>query len=181
MNEGVKKIVAALVLAAAIVYLGNTYLLEPKRATIKKVKTEREKLEKEIARLKAAQRRVAVIEKEIEQLQAQLDQLKGILPSQKEIPQLLRQVPKLGYYNGIVFNMFKPGKQSVGEIYGTLPVSINFSCTYPQLVSLIRGITSLERLIKPTSLNITSRSTLSINPRLSVSCTLETYWYTGEE
>jgi type IV pilus assembly protein PilO len=135
MNEALKKIVAALVLAAAIVYLGNTYLLEPKRVAIKKVKSEREKLEKEIARLRVAQKRVAVIEKEIAQLQSQLDQLKGILPSQKEIPQLLRQVPKLGYYNGIVFSIFRPGKQRVGKIYGTLPVSINFSCSYPQLVS----------------------------------------------
>ncbi len=181
MNDAVKKILAALVLAAAVVYLGNTYLLEPKRQTIKKVKTEREKMEKEIARLKAAQKRVAVIEKEIAQLQLQLDQLKGILPSRKEIPQLLRQVPKLGYYNGIVFNIFKPGRQTVGEIYGTLPVSLSFSCTYPQLVSLMRGITSLERLIKPTSLKVTSKSTMGINPRLAVSCTLATYWYTGEE
>ncbi len=181
MNDALKKILAALVLAAAVVYLGNTYLLGPKRETIRKVVAEREKLDKEIARLRAAQKRVAVIEKEIGQLQAQLDQLKGILPSRKEIPQLLRQVPRLGYYNGIVFNIFRPGRVSVGKIYGTLPVSITFTCTYPQLASLITGITSLERLIKPISLKVTSKSTMAVNPLLSVSCTLATYWYTGEE
>jgi len=181
MNDVLKKILAALVLAAAIVYLGNTYLLEPKREVIKKVVAEREQLDKDIARLRAAQKRVAVIEKEIGQLQSQLDQLKGILPSQKEIPQLLRQVPKLGYYNGIVFNIFRPGRVTGGKIYATLPVSLTFSCSYPQLVSLMRGITSLERLIKPTSLKVTSKSTLAVNPLLSVSCTLATYWYTGEE
>ncbi len=181
MNDALKKILAAVVLAAAIVYLGNTYLLEPKRKEIRKVTAEREKIEKEIARLKVAQKKMMAIEKEIAKLQMQLDQLKGILPSQKEIPQLLRQVPRLGYYNGIVFNIFRPGKQTVGKIYGTLPVSISFSCTYPQLVSLIRGITSLERLIKPVSLKITSRSTMGVNPPLSVSCTLATYWYTGKE
>ena len=181
MNNTLKKILAALVLVVAVVYLGNTYLLEPKRETIKKVRAEREKLDKDIARLRAAQKRVAMIEKDISQLQVQLDQLKGILPSRKEIPQLLRQVPKIGYYNGITFNIFRPGRVSVGKIYGTLPVSLTFSCTYPQLVSLMRGVTSLERLIKPIQLNIRSKSTMGINPMLSVSCTLATYWYTGEE
>ncbi len=181
MNEALKRILVGLLLGVAIVYLGNTYLLEPKRVAIRKVITEREKIDKEIARLKAAQKRVAEIEKEIAQLQIQLDRLKGILPSRKDIPKLLRQVPKLGAENEIVFDIFKPAGERAGSIYGALSMSLNFTCTYEQLVSLMKGITSLERLIKPTHITIKSKSAMSLDPELAVSCTLETYWYTKKE
>jgi len=174
-----RNVIITVVLMIGLTYVGYIYLLSPKAKEVKKLKREIARVDKEITKAKKAQRRAETLKREVAKMEQKLEELKAILPTAEEMPILIREVSKQGYYNRITFDLFKPGKEKIipEQRYAALDINLEFKTSYPQLVSLMRGISQLERLIKPTSLSIKTKQFSSENPLLDVKCTLETYRY----
>ncbi len=179
----IKKVAVVLVVIVALGYLGNMYILKPKRDRIAALDKEIKAATLKIEKAREALKKAKALAREIAELEKKLDVMKAVLPTKEEIPGLIREVSKLGYYNRINYALFKPGREVVkaDQGYAVLSINLEFKAFYPQLVSLLNGVSKMERLVKPVSLNVTyaskNRKAVPKNPQLKVKCTLETYRY----
>lgn len=178
----VRNLIITLVLMIGLTYVGHIYILSPKTSEVKRLRKSIVEVSKKIAKAKESMKKAEALEREVAKLEQRLEKLKSILPTAEEMPGLIRQVSKQGYYNRINFDLFKPGKEKViaEQHYAVLDIDLEFKTSYPQLISLVRGISGLERLIKPTSLSVKTKQIAGVNPQLDVKCTLETYRYIPE-
>ncbi len=188
MDKGLlKKIAVVVVLLAALGYLGNMYLLAPKRQRIAQLEKEIKEVTLKIEKAKKSMRRAKALEREVAELEKKLEVMKAVLPTKEEIPGLIREVSKLGYYNRINYALFQPGKEKVmaEKNYAVMPIRLEFEASYPQLVSLLSGVAKMERLVKPVSLAVAyasrNKKVVTENPQLKVKCVLETYRYVRVE
>ena len=178
-----KKVLITIVLLVALGYAGNMYVLKPKKEHIVRLDREIKSVTLRIEKGRRALRREKALSREIAELEAKLETMRAVLPTKEEIPGLIREVSRLGYYNRINYALFQPGKEVVkaDQGYAILAIKLEFKAFYPQLVSLLSGISKMERLVKPVTLEVgyvsRGRKVIPENPRLMVKCTLETYRY----
>ncbi len=178
-----KKVLASVLLLVALGYVGNLYVLKPKKEQITRLDREIKNVTLKIEKGKKALRREKALTKEIAALEAKLETMKSVLPTKEEIPGLIREISRLGYYNRINYALFQPGREVVkaDQGYAILAIRLEFKAFYPQLISLLSGISKMERLVKPVTLKVLyaskGRKVVLENPHLMVKCVLETYRY----
>ena len=178
-----KKVLVLVVLLAVLGYVGNMYLLAPKRERIAHLDKEIKDVTLKIEKAKRSMRRAKALEREVAELEKKLEVMKAVLPTKEEIPGLIREISKLGYYNRINYALFQPGQEKIiaEKNYAVMPIRLEFQASYPQLVSLLNGVARMERLVKPVSLMVAyaskNRKVVLENPQLKVKCILETYRY----
>jgi len=177
----VKKVAIAVILLVGLGYVGSEYLLGPQRRRLKNLDKDIASVTRNIEKSKKALKREAALNREVAELAKRFEEIKSVLPTEEEIPGLIRQVSKLGYYNRVRYTLFKPGKQKVvaDKGYAALDINLEFQASYPQLVSIVRGISGMERVVKPVAMKVVyaKRSGVLENTPLKVKCTLETYKY----
>lgn len=176
-----KKVAITVILLVGLGYVGNIYILEPKRQRIKNLDKQIASVIRNIDKCRKAMRREATLKREVADLEKRFEKIKSVLPTEEEIPGLIRQISKLGYYNRVKYTLFKPGKEKLmaDKGYAAFDINLEFLASYPQLVSIVRGISSMERVVKPVAMKVVyaQRSKVLENPPLKVKCTLETYKY----
>ncbi len=177
----VKKVAITVILLVGLGYAGNVYLLGPKRRRLKTLDKEIVSATRKLEKCKEALEREEALKREVAELEKRFEEIKTVLPTEEEIPGLIRQVSKLGYYNRVSYTLFKPGKEKVvaDKRYAALSISLEFQASYPQLVSIVSGISGMERVVKPVAMEVVyaQRRGALENPSLKVKCTLETYRY----
>jgi len=180
-RDFVKKVAVTVILLMGLWCVGYLYLLGPQRQRLKNLDKEIASVIMNIEKSKKAQKREAALRKEVMELEERLEKIKSVLPTEDEIPGLIRQISKLGYYNRVVYTLFKPGKQKIvaDKGYAAFDINLEFQASYPQLVSIVRGIASMERVVKPVAMKVVYAKNRKVqnNTPLKVSCTLETYRY----
>jgi len=177
----VKKVAITVILLVGLGYVGSVYLLGPKRQRLKNLDKEIVSVTSKIDKCKEALKREAALKREVAELAKRFEEIKSVLPTEEEIPGLIRQISKLGYYNRVSYTLFKPGKEKVvaDEGYAAIGISLEFQASYPQLVSIVRGISGMERVVKPVAMKVVYARKKGVleNPSLKVKCTLKTYRY----
>ncbi len=176
-----KKVMVAVIFLVGLGYVGNVYLLGPKKRRLSALDKGIVSVSRKIEKCNEALKREDALKREVAELEKKFEEIKSVLPTEEEIPGLIRQVSKLGYYNRVSYTLFKPGKEKVisDKGYAALGINLEFQASYPQLVSIIRGISAMERVVKPVAMKVVcvqKRGVLE-NPSLKVKCTLETYRY----
>ncbi len=179
-KELFKKVVIAILVMVCFGYVGNIYLLGSKRRRVKSLEEEIVSVVREIEKCRKAQKREEALKQEVADLERRFEVIKAVLPKEDEIPGLIRQVSKLAYYNRVDYTLFKRGKEKVtNKGYATLDIAIEFRGSYPQLVSIVRGVSGMKRLVKPVVMKVAYAQKKAVleNPLLKVKCMLETYRY----
>jgi len=116
---------------------------------------------------------------EYENLQLQLKIALNMLPKQSQIPDLLEGVTWAGKDSGLAFTTFKPEKESTKSIYAEVPVSMSVSGTYKQLLSFLKRVGELPRIVNVMGLEI--KSPKDDSGDLMVSGKAVTYRFVEEE
>jgi Tfp pilus assembly protein PilO len=175
-----KKVGLVLVILVSLSYVGYKYVLIPKKERIRALDKSISKVTLEIEKTKKFIKKVELLEREVEQLDRKFEVMKSVLPTKEELPGLIRKISQLGYHNRINYTLFKPGKETVvkDKGYAKFVVDLEFRASYANIKSLIRGFSSMNRLIKPVTMRVSyARKGLQRSPTLGVKCTLETYRY----
>lgn len=82
--------------------------------------------------------------KEIEQsLMSMLRQL----PDKSEIDALLTDINQVGVGRGLEFDLFRPGDESLSELYATMPVAIKINGGFHDLASFVSDLARLPRIV----------------------------------
>ncbi|MDX8397889.1 MAG: type 4a pilus biogenesis protein PilO [Mariprofundaceae bacterium] len=143
-------LVVVLVIATAYFFLG----WEPVQQDIE---SQQAQVEQQRMLLKKNQRLARDLPKkraEFEKLEKQLKVALNMLPKQSQIPDLLESVTWAGKDSGLEFSLFKPKGESIKQIYAEVPVDINIVGTYRQLLTFLRRVGEMPRIVAVKNLNI---------------------------
>jgi len=126
---------------------------------------EKQQVEQQKVRLQKNQRLASNIPKKKEEyklLQSQLKVALNMLPKKSQIPDLLEGVTWAGKDSGLIFATFKPGKESVKSIYAEVPVALGIEGTFRQLLTFLKRVGEMPRIVDIKNLTITASSTSQV-------------------
>ena len=151
--------VLALVGVVAAIAIGYVFLfLSPLQTAIE---SEKVQVENQRVLLKKNQRLASNIPKkkeEYKKLQMQLKIALNMLPKKSQIPDLLEGVTWAGKDSGLTFSKFKPGNESVRSIYAEVPVSLSVSGTFKQLLTFLKRVGEMSRIVDIKNLDLSLNS-----------------------
>jgi len=104
-------------------------------------------------------------QREYARLEKQLKVALNMLPKKSQIPDLLENVSWAGKDSGLLFKRFKPGRNVIRQIYAEVPVSFEISGSFRQLLTFLKRVGEMPRIVDIKNLKLTQDKTTS---RLSV-------------
>jgi type IV pilus assembly protein PilO len=139
------------ILGIGIIVAGYFLCLKPQFEEKDRVVSEKEKVQRELARLKVIKNNIERSRTEYAQLKAKLNNALSQMPEQKDIPNLLRQVSLIAGESKTKVKYFAPKSLQNAEFYQELPFELKFSAPYHNLGYFFDGIRKLERIVHITS------------------------------
>jgi len=91
---------------------------------------------------------------EYKQLQKQLKVALNMLPKKSQIPDLLEGVTWAGKDSGLNFTTFKPAKETVKSIYAEVPVSLDVTGSFRQLLTFLKRVGEMPRIVDVKNLSL---------------------------
>ena len=176
------RIVIIVLVCLAIGYATIHYDISPQLDALAKVEKEEVELRQT---LDTKQRKAANLEALKEQL-AEMKQSFGDmirqLPDKTEVAGLIVDISQTGLAAGLVFELFRPGKEKPAEFYSELPISIRVVGEYHQFGEFVSGIATLPRIVTTHDINITkSGGGGGTKGSLTMTATAKTYRALDEE
>ena len=111
-------------------------------------------------------------------LEKQLTVALNMLPKKSQIPDLLENVSWAGIDSGLEFKSFIPQGEVTKQIYAEVPVNFNISGSYRQLLTFLKRVGEMPRIVDVKRLTLTQSSTGNI---LSVQGQAITYRFVEEK
>jgi type IV pilus assembly protein PilO len=143
----------------------------PKMEKIDMLEEEKAQLESrlEIAKRKAVQlRRYQALLKEAKENYKEASRK---LPQAKEIPDLLANITASGQETGLEFVLFDPQDEALKDFYAEIPVAIEVSGTYRDVVQFFDKLARLSRIVNLRNISMSPQKA----DKLNTSCTAVTY------
>ncbi|MDX8407497.1 MAG: type 4a pilus biogenesis protein PilO [Mariprofundaceae bacterium] len=109
---------------------------------------------------------------EYAKLEKQLKVALNMLPKKSQIPDLLENVSWAGKDSGLKFSTFKPAGETVKQIYAEVPVSLQVSGSFRQLLTFLKRVGEMPRIVDVKNMKLTQAKAGS---ELSVSGQVVTY------
>jgi len=168
-----KGVVVFLVLLIIILIVGFDYLYiyQPRKQRIEQLDKDIQITAQKIEQGKQIAARLGPLKEEYAALKEKLSFLEVMLPKEKEIPDLLVMIQDTMDEFKVDFTNFTPQNISWEKerIYGKMPISMNLTANYFDLIGYLDRIENLPRIIDVQSLNIskggrdTNKLNISIN------------------
>ncbi len=178
--------IAALSRVHRIVICAGTFLLlgslffyfiyMPKMSRINELKIEFDDLQVKLTKAKAAAKDFDKYQKLFKEAQVRFKLALQLLPDKKEIPSLLESISKSGRGAGLEFLLFQPEKEVPKGFYAEIPVKIQVTGGYHNLVMFFDQVAKLSRIVNISNINITGEkgSTKAVT-YLQASCVATTF------
>ena len=152
-------------------YIWLVYI--PKTGEIKTIKSELDRLERNIRIAKVRANNLKRLEADLAKAQGDLKVAIKLLPTTSEIPSLLKNITKLGNDSNLEFLLFSPEKQVSKEFYVEIPVSIEVLGSYHDVAIFFDKVGKLDRIVNVVNVNMIPIKELSTT--LKTSCKATTY------
>jgi type IV pilus assembly protein PilO len=99
------------------------------------------------------------------------------LPDKSQMDGLLTDINQAGLQQGLEFELFKPGQETVAAFYAEMPISINVTGTFHELGAFATDISKLSRIVTLNDISITPLGKDGKDDRLSMQAIAKTYRY----
>jgi len=96
----------------------------------------------------------------------------NMLPKKSQIPDLLENVSWAGTDSGLEFAMFTPQPERVKQIYAEVPVAVNMTGSYRQLLTFLKRVGEMPRIVSVRDLVVSSKGSTG---NLSIKGSVMTY------
>lgn len=159
---------------AAYVYMGWM----PVQELIKKQAAEVELQQMMLIKNKRLAQNLPRKKKEYAQLEKQLAVALDMLPKKSQIPDLLEDVSWAGKDSGLEFKNFIPKGEVAKQIYAEVPVSFNVSGSYRQLLTFLKRVGEMPRIVDVKGLTLSQAKETGM---LSVKGQAVTYRFMEEQ
>ncbi|MBU2709574.1 type 4a pilus biogenesis protein PilO [Zooshikella harenae] len=141
------KIVVAIILFGAVLFLGYKFHLEELNDRYETVQKEEDQL-KEQFRIKAFQAaNLDAYKTQMVEMERTLGDLVKQLPTDTEVPGLLEDISRAGLRSGLYFNSIDLLPEITKEFYIELPIQIRVQGNYHDLGNFVSSVASLSRIV----------------------------------
>jgi type IV pilus assembly protein PilO len=169
-----------LVLAGLIFGLFFLFYYRPRTADLKKIQTERIKIEDEVAKLRIKKQQLDKIESELVDLNQRLKDLQQIIPDQKESGDILKKIQQLAYDSRLTITKFAPKPEIIKEFHSEFPIPIEIIGTYHNLAIFFDRLSRFSRLFTVENFAIRALAKQTDAATISANWTAKTYFFHEE-
>ena len=139
---------------ALILFFGYRYLILPELRQLSQT-VDQERMLKDIYRQKNQQAaQLPLYEQQMIDIQDRFGIVLNQLPTTTEMSALLLDISQIGRESGLLINRFTPGNPRPAAFYQTLPISIDVSGTFNQLMEFVIALSSLPRIVHVSDMRI---------------------------
>ena len=170
-------IFAGTILILAGIFTYFVYL--PKSEEIALLEDRIGSLEMRLAAARKTARNLEKFKAEMIEVQAMFDEALNLLPNEREIPTLLRSITQMGNDSNLDFHLFKPEREVPKDFYIEIPVSIEVSGNFVDVLTFFDRVGAMERIVN--IVNVSMRPEKDLSTVLKTNCTAVTYRFRGEE
>jgi len=163
------------VFLVAFAYVNYTYIYQPRMLKIEQLDRDIEITANKIIEGKRIAAQLGPLKEEYAALIKKLEFLEVMLPKEKEIPDLLVMIQDTLTEFKVDFTTFTPQNISweKDRIYGNMPITMNLTASYFDLIAYLDRIENLPRIIDVQSLNLSKAG--SEADKLNISLSMFTY------
>ena len=171
------KLAAFLAVTLLTVALGWVLLLADVQSALD-AEHDREPTLKQDYRAKLAQAvNLPELRKQKSQVEEYVTQLEKQLPGKAEMDALLSDISQAGVGRGLLFELFRPGQESVKDYYAELPIALKVTGRYHDVGAFAADIANLSRIVTLHNLVVVAPTGKDIGGSLSMEATARTYRY----
>ena len=127
----------------------------PLQNDMKVLKTELDKLMKELNEGRMITRDLEKFKGQVEKLNAELTSALTQLPNEKEIPEILKSISRLGKESNLEFTLFKPKPEEPQQFYARVPIDLVMVGSFHNTGLFFDKIGKLPRIINVVDFNMT--------------------------
>jgi len=171
-----KMVHRVLIFAGTVVLLLGLFIYLiylPKTGEITKIKSEKDRLDKEIRLARVRAKNFEKLEADFTTVEGDLKSALALLPTTSEIPKLLKSITKLGNDSDLEFLLFSPEKQVSREFFVEIPVSMEVRGSYHNVATFFDKVGKLDRIVNVVNVNMTPLKAYSTY--LKTTCKAVTY------
>jgi type IV pilus assembly protein PilO len=99
------------------------------------------------------------------------------LPDKSQMDGLLTDINQAGLQQGLEFELFKPGQETIAAFYAEMPISIKVTGSYHELGAFATDISKLSRIVTLNDISISPIGRDGKDDRLSMEAIAKTYRY----
>lgn len=171
------KLASFLAVTVLTVVLGWVFLLSDVQAGLDG-EVAREPNLKQDYRSKLAQAvNLPELRKQKSQVEEYVTQLEKQLPGKAEMDALLSDISQAGVGRGLLFELFRPGQESVKDYYAELPIALRVTGRYHDIGAFAADISNLSRIVTLHNLVVVAPTGKDLGGSLSMEATARTYRY----
>ena len=150
----------------------------PLQNDVKVLRTELDKLMKELNEGRMITRDLEKFTGQVEKLNAELTSALTQLPNEKEIPEILKSISRLGKESNLEFTLFKPKPEEPQQFYARVPIDLVMVGSFHNTGLFFDKIGKLPRIINVVDFNMTRAKEVKGRETdivIKTSCLITTY------
>ena len=155
-------LIVGLVLAIAILWAVDAYLVKPIKSEIQTTEDAIAVLDQKIQQGRAAERKLPQFREEVKRLELELEKLRRILPSTRNTEEIIQKIKSLVDQGEFTLNRlsFPPlGDQAGGnEAYVEWPIAVAVDGRYHDLAILFNRLGNFSRIMNVENIRINARA-----------------------
>ena len=152
------KVVLLLVLLTILVGAGYWFFWKPALEQLEVSRNKEMQLRKVFLDKKKQAINLDAYRKQLEEVDRTFGEMLKQLPDKSQMAALLTDINQVGLARGLEFELFKPGKEVVGDFYAELPIQIKVLGNYHDLGGFAEDISRLPRIVTLNDVVITKVS-----------------------
>lgn len=152
------KIVLLLVLLTILVAAGYWFFWKPALEQLEVSRNKEAQLRKVFLDKKKQAINLEAYRKQLEEVDRTFGEMLKQLPDKSQMAALLTDINQVGLARGLEFELFKPGKEVVGDFYAELPIQLKVLGNYHDLGGFAEDIARLPRIVTLNDVVITKVS-----------------------
>jgi len=152
------KVVLLLVLLTILVAAGYWFFWKPALEQLEVSRNKEAQLRKVFLDKKKQAINLEAYRKQLEEVDRTFGEMLKQLPDKSQMAALLTDINQVGLARGLEFELFKPGKEVVGDFYAELPIQLKVLGNYHDLGGFAEDISRLPRIVTLNDVVITKVS-----------------------
>ena len=169
-----------IILAVIVFALSFFFYFKPQNAELEKIKSERQKVEQEVAQLLEKKKQLDLVEAELAGLNTTLKELEQIIPLRKETDVILRRIQQMAFDSRLDIIKFTPKGLINQEFYSEWPIPIEIRGNYHNLASFFDLLSKFARLFNIDIFSIKTLANQTEDLTVSSTFTAKTYIFLEE-
>ena len=171
------KIIAFAVMFVGVVVAGAVLIWQGQWDELSKSKLEEDQLKENFLVKKRQAINLDLIKKQLTETQESFGALLKHLPSKSEMDALLTDINQAGLGRGLLFDLFRPGPETVNGSFTEQPITIKVTGNYDDIGKFSSDIAMLPRIVTLNDIAITPAGSGGV---LTLDATAKTFRYLDE-